>query len=609
MVEGTSNGIWNRFLRVDLTRQKGELFSLPPEYFPLYLGGKSLGTRLMLDQQLYNVEPLASENKIFMLCGPLSGSMIPGAGKMISLTRSPLTKLYMDSAHGGRMSHNLKAAGYDGLVLEGKSPAPVYLYIDHEKVEIRSAADLWGKGCFETERLLRERYGQEAAIGSIGPAGENLVLYANVTYDFYHQSGRCGLGAVMGSKNLKALVVCGDLPVPVADPESVGLLVDEAMQAGKADQNIAYRIRYGTMSTFDLTHKLGMTPVRNFSEGTTERFEDIKAESLRRKYVVKDLACYTCPMACGKASKFSYKGREYILGGPEYESISLLGPNLEMSDPDFFYLTWLCDDLGMDTMSTGVTIACAMEALEKGLLSSADLELSLSWGSAEQTAALIEEIAYRRGIGNIMADGVLSLAKHFSIEPLAMHVKGLELAAYDPRGSFGYALAMAVADRGGCHRRARPLYQEMKEPGTFHSYNGKPEMIVEHENERSFFHSLVICDFIPPVWPLKMPDYAHLVQLVTGIPLSRQSAIDVGARAFAQNRIFNLKCGLTRDGDTLPQRFFDEGMTRGPAASVTLNRASFAGMIDAYYHLRGWNKEGRPLRDTLAGLKIEDVII
>jgi len=606
--ERTYSGIWNRFLRVDLTAQKVEIFSLPPDYFPLYLGGKSLGTRLMLDEQLYNVEPLAAENKIIMLCGPLSGSTIPGAGKMISLTRSPLTRLYMDSAHGGRMSHNLKAAGYDGLVIEGRSPEPVYLYVDHDRFELRPAAGLWGKGCFETERLLRERYGQDAAIGSIGPAGENQVLYANVTYDFYHQSGRCGLGAVMGSKNLKALVIYGDLPVPVADPDSVSSLINDVIKAGKADQNIAYRIRYGTMSTFDLTHKLGMTPVHNFTEGTTDLFDEIKAESLRRKYVVKDLACYTCPMACGKASKFSYKGHEYILGGPEYESISLLGPNLEMSDPDFLYLTWLCDDLGMDTMSTGVTIACAMEALEKGALSSAELKLSLSWGSAEQAAALIEDIAHRRGIGDIMADGVRRFADRFGIASLAMHVKGLELAAYDPRGSFGYALALAVADRGGCHRRARPLYREMNEPGSLHSYSGKPELIVEQENERSLFHSLVICDFIPPVWPLKMPEYAQLVQLVTGIPFSRDSAVNVGARAFAQNRIFNLKCGLTRGGDTLPQRFFDEGMVRGPAASFTLNRDLFTGMIDDYYNLRGWDKEGKPLPETLARLKIEDVV-
>lgn len=601
--------IRDKFLRVNLSAGTYEEFSLPLDYYKLYLGGKALGTRLMLDDKIYDVDPLSPENKVYFLNGPISGTMVPGAGKIVCLTKSPLTGIYLDSACGGRFSHNLKMSGYDGLVVEGRSAAPVILRIHNNEVLFDSASDIWGLGCFQAEKKLRERYGPEVSVGIIGPAGENQVAFASFSVDFYHQAGRGGLGAVLGSKNVKGIVISGDIPLNAYDQKGLEQFIGRVMEAGKQEPKVAQRIKYGTFSTVDLTHKLGMTPVKNFTEGIAPDYEEIKAESLRQKYVVKDLACYVCPMACGKASQFTYEGREYILGGPEYETIALLGSNLGIKNDDLFYLAWLCDELGVDSMSTGVIISCLMEGLDRGLISEEQTGIKLGWGDTKGAAMLIRMIASKEGIGAELAQGLKKYAAKYGLAEIAMEIKGLELAAYDPRGSTGYALELAVADRGGCHRRARPLYREMQNLESIHQYEGKPELIVELENERAFYHSLVICDFIPPMWPLKMKEYAAILKMLTGWEYRVDEVAMIGARAFLQNRMFNLRCGVTRKDDSLPRRFFTEALPEGPAAGRPIDVYNFQKMLDRYYELRGWDENGRPNADTAGalGLRGEDL--
>ncbi len=594
----------DKFLRIDLSEGTYEEFSIPLDYYKLYLGGKALGTRLMWEDKIYDVDPLSRENKVYFLNGPISGTMVPGAGKIVCLTKSPLTGIYLDTACGGRFSHNLKMSGYDGMVVEGKSETPVILRIHNGEVKFDPASDVWGLGCFEAEKKLRDKYGSEVSVGTIGPAGENQVAFASFSVDFYHQTGRGGLGAVLGSKNVKGIVISGDIPLKAHDQEGLDQFVGSIMEVVKGDPKIENRIKYGTMSTLDLTHKLGMTPVKNFTEGVTPHFEGIKAESLRNNYVVKDLACYTCPMACGKASRFIHEGREYILGGPEYETIALLGANLGIQAPDLFYLSWLSDDLGMDTMSTGVIIGCLMEGVERGLITEDQIGVTLRWGDAGGTAKLIKMIACKEGIGAELALGIKKFAAKYGLKEIAMEIKGLELAAYDPRGSTGYALALAVADRGGCHRRARPLEREMQSPDALYQYEGKPELIVELENSRAFYHSLVLCDFIPPLWPLKMKEYASIVKMLTGWDYTVEEVARVGARAFLQNRLFNLRCGIDRQDDTLPHRFFTKALPGGAAAGRPIDAQKFRGMLERYYELRGWNENGCPHVDTAGALGI-----
>jgi len=606
-MSNTLGSIRNNFLKVNLTEGSFSTFTLPKEYFEWYLGGKALGTRLILDHKIYQVDSLSEYNKIFLLCGPISGTNIPGAGKIVCLTKSPLTGMYMDTTSGGRLAHNIKAAGYDGILIEGMSKEPVYLYIRNNKVEIHPCQQLWGSDCYQTEKKLRKLYGNEISVAGIGPAGENGVFYANMTVDFYHQAGRGGLGAVLGSKQLKAIVVYGDKSIHPAYPERLNKYVSKIIEAGKADQKVQYRIRYGTLSTIDLTNRLGMVPVKNFTEGVAENIDMIKSEAMRQKYVVKNLSCFGCPTPCGKATKFQYKGQDYIIGGPEYESLALLGVNLGVTDPDFLYLIWLCDVLGLDTMSTGVTLSCVLEGLEKGFINSSDIGISISWGETEKIASLITDIAYNRGAGKMLARGVRSLAEGLpSLNEIAMHINGLEMPAYDPRGSFGYALAMSVADRGACHRRARPLYQEVLEPETLHSYNGKAELIFQLENERAFYHSLVMCDFIPTSWSLKFNQISELVYLSTGLAFSKPEADYLAQRAFAQARIFNLFCGRSASNDTLPKRFFREAMHKGPSASFVLNEERFRKMVSDYYRLRVWDEQGKPTETLLASLDINE---
>lgn len=597
--------IRGKLLTINLTDKTTSERFLQEEYYKKYLGGKALGTRLLLDDKLYSVDPLSSENKIFFLCGPLSGTMVPGSGKIVCLTKSPLTGIYLDSAVGGRLSHNIKMSGYDGIVLEGKSHKPAVLRIHNEKVEFVAAGDLWGEGCFSAEKKLKEQYGEGVSVGTIGPAGEQQVAFASFTVDFYHQAGRGGIGAVLGSKNVKAMVVSGDITMPVYDEKGLDDYVSRAMAAGKVDEKVTYRIKYGTMNTFNLTHKLGMTPVKNFTEGTTPDYESIKAEALREKYVVKDLACFACPMACGKASSFVFKCKEYILGGPEYESIALLGTNLGIKDPGLFYLSWLCDDLGMDTMSAGVVISTIIEGLEKGLIKAEDLGINLKWGDVDGVAELLNKMAKKEGLGAKMALGVKKFAAEYGLDEISKEVKGLELAAYDPRGSFGYALEMAVADRGGCHRRARPLYKEMQNPELLHKYDKKDELVVSLEDERAFYHSLVICDFIPPMWNLRVKEYGEVLKYLLGWEYSEKDMLDVGRRAFLHNRIFNLKCGIRKKDDTLPEYFFKSPMPEGPAKGVVIDKEKFHDLVEGYYSLRGWDREGVPQDKAFESLDVK----
>ena len=600
-------GYFNRLLRVNLSERAVSTFELPPAYCRQYVGGKGLGGRLLLDHRLHEREPLAPDNELIMLVGPLTGSLAPGVGKVSFYSRSPLTGGYLDSTCGGRLAHQFKSCGYDGLVITGRSEHPVYLHITDGGVRIEDAADLWGKGCYDTERALRRQYGHEPAVACIGPAGEHLVRYASVHADFYHQAGRGGMGALFGSHNLKAMVVHGGTQVPFFRPRELLAEQFRLIRENRTDQKVGFRIRYGTLSTLDLTQRLGCTVSRNFTDGVTDRYDaDLNRDFIRRSFVTRNLACYGCPVPCGKASRFEHHGEVHRLGGPEYEAMSLIGSNLDVPALDLLYLNWLCDDLGMDTVSSGVTLSLATEAVERGHLTAGEFGFELKWGGTAEFARALRAIAFREGAGDWLAEGSKRFAELAGLDPdTAIHVKGMELPGYDPRGTTGYALAFAVADRGGCHRRARPIYQEQNDDAYRFAYEGKGALVRQLEDERAFYHSLIVCDFVPSVYPTKVAEYAEMLNLATGWDFDGAEARLVGERAINQNRLFNLRCGLGRQDDALPGRFFKESLPRGRSAGRVLEPDKFQRMLSDYYQARGWDENGVPTSEKLRELGIQ----
>ncbi|KJS84312.1 MAG: hypothetical protein JM58_11235 [Peptococcaceae bacterium BICA1-8] len=608
---GWEFGVRKKYLEIDLSNGKICIFEFPESYYGKFLGGKAFNAKFLLDAKLYNCEPLSEENQIILSVGPVTGTTTPGVGKAIFSTRSPLTGGYLDSTIGGSLGHNIKLSGYDGIIIKGKSEKPVFLEITNDKATLHDASELWGKGCFDSEKLLREKYGTKYSVAVIGPGGENLVPYAVVHADFYHQAGRGGVGAVLGSKNLKGLVVFGNQEVPLYDSKAHYAKTLEIIKKFHQDPGVKFRIKYGTMSTLDLTQHFGIVSVKNFTEGITEAYEtNMNRDYFRENYISRDLGCLGCSMPCGKAATVDFNNQQHRVGGPEYETISVIGTNLEVGPSETLYFNWLCDDLGIDTVSAGNVVAYVVEALEDGKLSKNDVGYELKWGSSKNVERAMQDIAYIRDFGKYMALGVKKLAEELGLDSgKAIHVKGMELPGYDPRGSTGYALGYAVADRGGCHRRARPTRKEQENEEFRFAYQGKGEFMKEQEDIRAFYHSLIICDFVPPRYKMKIKDYAEYITLITGMEFDKDEAIRVSERAFTLARVFNLKCGLTARDDVLPQRFYKEPMKKGNADGKLISWDGFLVMREEYYRARGWDAEGIPTQKTLERLGIGGIVL
>jgi len=603
-------GIWNRFLTIDLSAGKTEAWKVPEEYYRLYLGGKAMGARLLNDLQLYRVDPLSPDNVLLVMVGPGSGTTFPGAAKAIFLSRSPLTGIYLDSAAGGKLANAIKRSGYDGLLIKGKAEQPSYIFIQNGEVQILPAGDVWGKTTHQTEEILRERHklAGRGSVLAIGPAGENLVPFACTTNDWYHQAGRGGVGAILGSKNLKAMVIFGQQRVPLADPKGFQQLCLEWNRKALANERVKFRSRFGTLTTLDMTQRLGIVPVRNFQDGFYDGYETVNAEHIRGDFVVEDLTCLGCPMPCGKHTRYQWKGKTEDVGGPEYETLALIGANLDIRNVEgIAHLNLLCDELGVDTMSTGNVIGCAIEAFERGQIDREDTGgLELRWGDAELIEQLIRQMAHREGFGADLALGVKEFSKKYDLdESLTIHVKGMEIPGYDPRGTPGYALEYAVADRGGCHRRARPLRKEAESEQFRFSYEGKAQLVKSLEDQRAYFHSLPICDYVASFFGMKPPDHAQLLTYATGWEFSAEDMLRVGERAINLARLFNNRCGVTVLDDTLPKRFLNEVMPRGASAGKVVDPQGLEAMRSEYYELRGWDAQGQVGLETLQSLGLE----
>ena len=520
-------GICGKLLEIDLSSGKNKIITLKKETFEKYLGGRGLGIRLLYDMLPPKTDPLSPDNLLFFLTGPLTGTFVTGSSKFVVITKSPLTHGWCDSYSSGRISVEIKKAGYDGLVIRGKSNHPCTLRIDHKGVEIREANLLWGRDSFETERTLKEIEGDSSiGVSSIGPAGEKLVRFASINSDLYRQAGRGGVGAVMGSKNLKAIVVKGNKGIEIHDRKEMVALNRKNYERAKRSEVAQARRKYGTPLTLNITHMGGILPTKNYQYSTWEKaLKKIDSVGVY-KSITSHKACLSCFTPCSFETRISegkYKGA--VLEGPEYETLGMFGSNQLIDDlPTITQANILCDKLGMDTISTGNIIGFVMECFEKELISPSQTGgLEIRFGDSEASLAAIERMAMRQDLGDIMAEGVRATANYVGngSERFAMHVKGMEFPAYEPRGAFGSGLSYAVSPRGACHRRAWPPAKEILGGYPPYTIEGKAAMIKELYDENCVLHALLVCDMPAKFVPLSLDDYSQYLCASSGASFSK----------------------------------------------------------------------------------------
>lgn len=595
-------GYMGKYLDIDLSTGKITEPSLDAQLAEQFIGGKGLGAKILYDTLEPGVEPLSSDNVLLFMTGPLSGTSVQTSGRWCIVTKSPHTGIYLDSQIGGKFGHRLKRAGFDFITLHGKADSPSYLEISSERIVIHPAHDLWGKGTYQVEEILKKRH-DGSEVCSIGPAGENLVTFANIMTDRTHMAGRGGAGAVMGSKNLKAIVAGGTQKIEGVNPDKFKGLTRAFRKKVRENPGVKRRHEIGTVMWVKMANEAGFLPTKNFQSGVFEGADSISGERMRDEFVIGHTACYGCLIACGKRTRFSdgkFAGLE--VDGPEYETSALLGASCGIDDLGAIAKSnQICDDLGIDTITAGGTIAFAMECSEKGILDQKDVQ-NLEFGNADAQHELLRLIAERVGIGELFAKGSISAAKelgHNSID-FAVQVKNLELAGVEPRGSFGMALAYSTSDRGGCHQRCWTPGAELSGVLTRFSMEGVPKFVKESQDERAACFSLVLCDFLP----FDIPEMVEMLNSATGFSYTPESYLMTGERIWNMTRLFNTREGMTTFNDILPARFYQEEAPEGDPRGQKINFENFEEAKAEYYKLRGWDREGIPTKEKLESLSL-----
>lgn len=575
-------GFFGKLLRVDLSSQTCQVVTIPPEILKRYMGGKGLGSYLLLNNVSALIDPLSPENKIIFVVGPTAGTRVPGSSRYGIYSKSPQTGGYAESYAGGKVAPKIKAAGYDAIMLEGRAKEPVLLEISDQDIRFYPAGDLWGKDTYATEDAAKERVGvPDAQAVVIGPAGENLVRLACVENNYWHSAGRGGLGAVLGSKNVKAVVFHGQAVAPVADEAMLKKFISDLVLAGKDQPAVRNYRKYGTPMMVSLLNTAKAFPTRYWSRGVLEGWEKISGEALINNFRVTPKACPNCFLACSKLTEVNYGPRAGLkIEGPEYETIYAFGglcciDRLE----DIIYLNDLCDRLGLDTISAGNLVALAMEARERGVNTGLP-----AYGDAEGASKLLEELACRKGQGSVLSDGIVQASKALKLEDIAIHVKGLEPSGYDPRVLKGVGLGYATSARGACHLRATFYKPELAGIISPDAIDGKAALYIEYEDRLTIFNTLILCVFFRDM--LQWKELQVLIKALTGWDYSVEELRRTANDIITMTRWFNLREGLGKEYDTLPARLFKQQL---PETRASLTEAEFAFMLQEYYTLRGWD--------------------
>ncbi|MFP4040879.1 MAG: aldehyde ferredoxin oxidoreductase family protein [Desulfosudaceae bacterium] len=629
------HGYVGKILDVNLSDGTIGEYPLSDEDREKFLGGRYLSTKILWDALPPGTDPLSPDNLLVVMTSPLTGTGAPSTSRYDISAKSPASGGIGHSNSGGNFGIHLKRAGADGLVVRGRADRPVYLAIDNGRVEIRDAAEIWGSDTQTAQETMLA--GNKGGAMAIGPAGENLVKFATVVSQ-ERSHGRTGMGAVMGSKNLKGMVARGQVKIKTASPEAFKATVKKWIKLLQNHPATGEMVpRYGTSVFLNILSRNNALPTRNFSEGTYEHAYDISGERLAEDFLVKNYGCVSCPIRCGRVVE--YQGRN--IKGPEYEILCLMGANLGIHDMEsLIRWNYELDCLGIDTISVGNVLGFAAELNQNGLWDN-----GIEFGKTDNISALLDDIAHRRGIGDDLAEGVKRLAAKYGGEDYAAHAKGLEMAAYEPRAAVGHGLGYATASRGACHLDGGyMIYFEVSGPMKLQPLHvrSKPGWVVLDQNLLAAISAGGNClftswTFVPPAafklphhpvasaitsfvltwtWPvidgllrlpagfqkinLPMLPHPRALRQATGLPMDFGRFMEVGQRGYTLERLFNLREGLTRKDDHLPKRFTDQALSGNPKMRVPLDK-----MLPKYYKLRGWDKNGRPTPRTRKKLGLD----
>ena len=597
----TKSGYFKKHLHVDLTKGSAERWDLSDAFIEKYIGGRGFGAKLVWDnlkRHDFKIDPLGPENLLVVAPGPLTGAYLPSSGKNSFVAISPATGLYGDSSIGGGFGVELRQTGIDALSITGRAPELSIMFIDNSETTILPMPELKGKSCLEAEGMIKEQLGTHAVhVAAIGVAGENLVRFACVNTDWSRNAGRTGIGAIMGSKNLKAIVVRGHKDIPVYDV--IGLMA-EAERAYKYMEEHKYFKMWqqeGLMNVIEYANEKGILPAYNFKDSVFAKHNQINGATMLDHYKIGDSACFLCPMCCGNiclVKNGKYTGT--VVEGPEYESCAMLGSNLGIDNfAAILSANRLCDELGVDTISTGNIVGAVIEGYEKGILSLSDLDGGeITWGDEDAILELMRKIAYRQGIGDTLADGSRRIIEKWSeMDKILVQVKGLEQSAYDSRAGASMGLAYATSDIGAHHTRAWTIAREMEE-GQNWSDEEKVDIVIYHQKLRPLFDMLGVCRLPWIELGLSERHYENFYKYVTGKEASLEELLELSNDVYDLTRLINARLGMSRKDDSLPYKVWANPPLTGPNAGKVIDQEDFQKLLSLYYQKRGWDKDGIP---------------
>ncbi|ELY38879.1 aldehyde ferredoxin oxidoreductase [Natronorubrum tibetense GA33] len=611
-------------LRVNLSDRTIDTEQLDEDLIETYLGGTGLAARILYDELEPGIDPLGPENKLVFATGPITGTRAPTSGRHSVSALSPLTGILGEATSGGDWGTALRRAGVDLVIVEGEADEPVYVHVEDGEFELRDASGLWGLDVPETTDRIQKDVGDDAVVSTIGRAGENQVRFAAVMNDVKRAAGRTGMGAVMGAKKLKAISVIGtgDPHHHIDDVEGYKELTLELTQTVTQTPSTKTRRDHGTAAAIEEESEVfDNLPTKYFEKGEFDGAWDISGPRMSEDYLTNVYACGQCPIACGRVVSMESErfGTLSDQGGPEYETLASFG-SLSMND-DFESIARaneLCNRYGLDTISAGHVVAFAIAAQDRGLVDEDETEMDLDWGNEEEIVELVHRIADRDGFGDVLADGVVRAAAAIDGEEHALHVKGLELPMHEPRAQKTMGLTYATSNRGACHMRAFTGYVDIygydvpdleiySDDYPRHATEGKAELEIVLQNLFNVYDSMCGCKFSypPGTEEISVAQLADLLGLATGLELDRDDVLELGDRIFTMKRLFNVREGISREDDTLPSMFTERAHEEGSNAGEVVELAE---MLEEYYERRGWDEQGRPTDEHLAGIGLAELV-
>ncbi len=600
-------GWHHKLLRIDLTYQKYSIEDIDPKISKDYIGGRGVAIRYLYNEVNPQVDPFSPDNKLIFATGPLTATPAPTGNRYMVITKSPLTGALTNSNSGGDFPTWMKRTGFDIFIFEGTAPKPVYLWVNEDQIEIRSAEHVWGKDVHETTDILLEETDPKAKVACIGPAGEKLALMAAIMNDKHRAAARSGVGAVMGSKNLKAVVCQGKMNPAMFDEAGMKELSVKISKEVGVDVKKGSNLRdYGTAYVPPVTNELGILPTRNLQTGVFEGVDNINGTSLKEKYLISHKPCYRCPISCGRLTEVNEPGYEGKGEGPEYETLASLGSSCGIDNlAAITKANYYCNELGLDTISTGMTIACAMEMYEKGYIPERDIGQPLRFGDADAMISMVKKMGYREGFGDILAEGSFRMAARYGHPEIAITARKQEFPGYDPRGSQGMGLLYATSNIGASHMEGDLAYSEVfgvPEKIDPLTTERKPELIKRFEDAFALIDAAGLCVFLSVryvfdkdvmLWPTRLTE---LVNLTTGANYTPEEIMISAERIYNLERLFLIAAGSGGNDDTLPYRMLNEPMPEGPAKGRVVDLDI---MLPIFYEVRGWDENGVPTQEKL----------